>query len=167
MKAAARAKKESDDIAQKTGWQSATVTFDPRQLASRRTSTQIERQLSAVTFDPVTSSHDNRITLSQMERRVSQVTLDPGNHDDRAPVHTEQQMSTVTFDDCLSGSHDNRTQAEQTLTSGSVAVAVDELEMNSVSGESVNGEGGGGEGEDLEEKDAKEEDRSRLFEDFV
>ena len=82
-----------------TGWQSATVTFDPGQHSSRRVSMQTEKQMSTVTFDPTSSSHGNR---SQSGRRESDVTLDPGYHDNTA---AERFKATVTFDDALGSCH--------------------------------------------------------------
>ena len=116
------AKKERDNQAEKTAWQAGNVTFDPSRLANRRMSTQMESRPSTVTFDPITSSHDNTKTSSQSDKRGSHVTLDFGYHDNTTSANIERRKSAVTFADPLSGNHDyQQTSArnERPLTSGS------------------------------------------------
>ena len=162
----AATEKDSDSNTLNNGWQPANVTFDPSQPATRRASIQMERRMSTVTFDPITSSHDNR---SRSERRGSHANLDPGCHDN---VTSERRMSTVTFDGVISSSHDNQQTSnhnERPLTSGSSKVsfqpAADELEGEGgdVSEGSGGGEEGGGEGEEREEEEGGE-DRGVLSE---
>lgn len=131
------------------GWQSATVTFDPRQHSSRRMSMKTERRMSTVTFDPMSSSHGNR---SPSERRGSDLTLDPGYHDDTA---LKRRMATVTFDDALGSCHDNgqiSSHNERPLTSelGILAAEEDTL-LEEMGREKGGGEGDGREGDEGEE----------------
>ena len=103
-------KKElADKQADKGAWELASVTFDPLRLAKRRTSTQMERQMSTVTFDPLSSSHDNRKIMSHSERRGTNVTFDPRE----ISTATERTTSAATFDNSISSSHGNQTASSQ------------------------------------------------------
>ena len=85
------------------------MTFDPVRLAKRRTSTQMERRMSTVTFDPLSSSHDNRKILSHLEKRGTNVTFDPRE----ISTATERTTSAVIFDNSISSSHGNQTTSSQ------------------------------------------------------